>query len=177
LRHVLDASDAERVLGVVVRPLIYRYFALGSKPPRDAFGHFNDRECSDLGVDSQMTNLELKQSNYATNSGINSQTQAQTDTATALGMDDSFYLPPEAFDNPEFKRGLKLFLSPDGKAARMIISHIGDPATPGGISHIDRIRNAAHDAVRAPSWRVLTFTSPAPLQPTRTSKTGQSTTC
>ena len=34
--------------------------------------------------------------------------------------DDSFYLPPEAFDNADFKRGLKLFLSPDGKAARMI---------------------------------------------------------
>ena len=31
--------------------------------------------------------------------------------------DDSFYLPPEAFSNPEFQRGLKMFLSPDGKAA------------------------------------------------------------
>jgi putative drug exporter of the RND superfamily len=106
-------------------------------------------------IDSQMTNLELTLSNYATNSGINAQTRAQTDTATALGqafdqakMDDSFYMPPEAFDNPEFKRGLKLFLSPDGKAARMIISHEGDPATPEGISHIDPIRNAAHDAVK-----------------------------
>jgi putative drug exporter of the RND superfamily len=57
-------------------------------------------------------------------------------------------MPPEAFDNPEFKRGLKLFLSPDGKAARMIISHEGHPATPEGISHIDPIRNAAHDAVK-----------------------------
>jgi RND superfamily putative drug exporter len=63
-------------------------------------------------LDSQMTNLELTLSNYATNSGINAQTQAQTDNSTALGqafdqakMDDSFYLPPEAFDNPEFKRG------------------------------------------------------------------------
>jgi RND superfamily putative drug exporter len=106
-------------------------------------------------IDSQMTNLELTLSNYATNSGINAQTQAQTDNATALGqafdqakMDDSFYMPPEAFVNPEFKRGMKLFLSPDGKAARMIISHEGDPATPEGISHIDPIRNAAHDAVK-----------------------------
>ncbi|HSS25872.1 MAG TPA: MMPL family transporter, partial [Mycobacterium sp.] len=66
----------------------------------------------------------------------------------AAKNDDSFYLPPEAFDNPEFKRGLKLFLSPDGKAARMIISHEGDPATPEGISHIDPIRNAAKQAVK-----------------------------
>jgi putative drug exporter of the RND superfamily len=62
--------------------------------------------------------------------------------------DDSFYLPPEAFTNPEFVRGLKLFLSPDGHAARMIITHEGDPATPEGISHIDGIRHAAQEAVK-----------------------------
>ena len=55
---------------------------------------------------------------------------AALQNSTALGQaydasktDDSFYLPPEAFTNPEFLRGLKLFLSPDGKAARMIITH------------------------------------------------------
>ncbi len=42
---------------------------------------------------------------------------------------DYFYLPPEAFHNPDFQRGLKLFLSPDGKAARFIITHDADPAT------------------------------------------------
>jgi putative drug exporter of the RND superfamily len=100
-------------------------------------------------------NLELTLSNYATNFGVNAQTRANTDTATALGQaydaaknDDSFYLPPEAFDNAELKRGLKLFLSPDGKAARMIITHEGDPATPQGITHINAIRNAAKEAVK-----------------------------
>jgi putative drug exporter of the RND superfamily len=106
-------------------------------------------------IADQEKNLGLTLSNYATNSGINAQTRANTDTATALGEaydaaknDDSFYLPPEAFGNPEFKRGLKLFLSPDGKAARMIITHEGDPATPEGISHIDPIRDAAKQAVK-----------------------------
>jgi len=106
-------------------------------------------------IADQEKNLGLILSNYATNSGINAQTRANSDTATALGQaydaaknDDSFYLPPEAFDNAEFKRGLKLFLSPDGKAARMIITHEGDPATPEGISHIDPIRNAAKQAVK-----------------------------
>ena len=49
--------------------------------------------------------------------------EGAVDNATAHGRafdaaknDDTFYLPPEAFDNPDFKRGLKLFLSPDGKA-------------------------------------------------------------
>ena len=66
----------------------------------------------------------------------------------ASKTDDSFYLPPEAFSNPEFQRGLKLFLSPDGKAARMIITHDVDPATPEGISHIDAMRHAAQEAVK-----------------------------
>ena len=92
---------------------------------------------------------------YATQSGIFAQTAAAIENATALGRafdaaknDDSFYLPPEVFDNPDFKRGLKLFLSPDGKAARMIVTHDGDPATPQGISHIDPIARAAHEALK-----------------------------
>ncbi|KZS65559.1 RND family transporter [Mycobacterium pseudokansasii] len=106
-------------------------------------------------IASQQTNRELALSNYATMSGIYSQTAALVENASAMGRafdaaknDDSFYLPPEALNNPDFKRGLKLFLSPDGKAARMIISHEGDPATPEGISHIDPIRKAAHEAVK-----------------------------
>src|SRR6516164_1267808 len=88
-------------------------------------------------------------------SGLVTQMAQMTDTASAMGQafdasrsGDYFYLPPEAFDNPEFKRGLKLFLSPDGKAARFIITHEGDPATPEGISHIDPIQNAAREAVK-----------------------------
>ncbi|MGB8501494.1 RND family transporter, partial [Mycobacterium sp.] len=87
-------------------------------------------------IASQQTNRDLILTNYATMSGIYAQTAAALQNATAMGQafdasknDDSFYLPPEAFDNAEFKRGLKLFLSPDGKAARMIITHDGDPAT------------------------------------------------
>ncbi|MDX1891976.1 MMPL family transporter [Mycolicibacterium sp. 050158] len=106
-------------------------------------------------IQNQQTNRDLTMTNYATTAGIYDQTQAALNNATALGKaydasktDDSFYLPPEAFTNPEFVRGLKLFLSPDGKAARMIITHDGDPATPEGISHIDGIRHAAQEAVK-----------------------------
>src|ERR1043166_7969532 len=93
--------------------------------------------------------------NYATTAGIYDQSQAALQNSTALGQaydasktDDSFCLPPEAFSTPEFLRGLKLFLSPDGKAARMIITHDVDPATPEGISHIDSMRHAAQEAVK-----------------------------
>jgi RND superfamily putative drug exporter len=62
--------------------------------------------------------------------------------------DDSFYLPPEVFENPDFRRAMGSFLSPDGKAARFIISHKGDPATPEGIARIDPIRAAAEEALK-----------------------------
>jgi putative drug exporter of the RND superfamily len=106
-------------------------------------------------IASQETNHDLTLANYATLSGIYAQTATAIDNATALGRafdtaknDDTFYLPPEVFTNPDFKRGLKLFLSPDGKAVRMIITHEGDPATTEGISHIDPIRKAAHEALK-----------------------------
>ncbi len=90
-------------------------------------------------IDIQVANRDLLQSNYATTGGTNTQSQEALKNATALGKafddaknDDSFYLPPEAFDNADFKRGLKLFMSPDGKAARMTITHEGTPATPRG---------------------------------------------
>lgn len=106
-------------------------------------------------IDSQQANRDLAMTNYATQSGIAANSEASLENATAMGQafdaaktDDSFYLPPEVFDNPEFQRGLKLFLSPDGKAARMIITHDGDPATLEGISHVDAIRASVKDAVK-----------------------------
>jgi putative drug exporter of the RND superfamily len=41
-----------------------------------------------------------------------------------------------------------MFLSPDGKAARLIITQDGDPATPEGISRVDAIERAARHAVK-----------------------------
>jgi putative drug exporter of the RND superfamily len=106
-------------------------------------------------IANQQTNRDLTMTNYATTAGIYDQTAAALENSTQLGQafdasktDDSFYLPPEAFSNPEFLRGLKLFLSPDGHAARMIITHDVDPATPQGISHIDAIRHAAQEAIK-----------------------------
>jgi len=88
-------------------------------------------------------------------SGLLTQIGQMTDTASAMGQafdasrsGDYFYLPPEAFQNADFQRGLKLFLSPDGKAARFIITHDADPATPAGISAVLPELAAAHHAVK-----------------------------
>lgn len=104
----------------------------------------------------QERNRDLTLSNYATTGGTNAQSDEALKNATAMGQafddaknDDSFYLPPEAFDNADFKRGLKLFLSPDGKAARFIVTHQGNPATPEAIPHIDAMKDAVFDALKA----------------------------
>ncbi|AKN18312.1 MmpL family transport protein [Mycobacterium haemophilum DSM 44634] len=92
---------------------------------------------------------------HSSMSSLYDQMDVMSQNSTAMGKafdaarnDDSFYIPPEVFDNPDFKRGLKMFLSPDGHAARFIISHEGDPATPEGISHVDPIKSAAKEAIK-----------------------------
>ncbi|CDO88381.1 mmp14A protein [Mycobacterium triplex] len=63
--------------------------------------------------------------------------------------DDSFYIPPSIIDGSDtFKRVMKIFLSPDGKNARMLISQKGDPATPEGLSRVEPIRTAAEEALK-----------------------------
>jgi putative drug exporter of the RND superfamily len=106
-------------------------------------------------IDATTTMRTMTMTMYSSFSGLLDQMDAAQQNATAMGKafdaaknDDSFYLPPEVFDNPDFKRGLAMFLSPDGKAARFIITHDGDPATPEGISHVDAIKKAVHHAVK-----------------------------
>ncbi|QCH26281.1 RND family transporter [Mycobacteroides salmoniphilum] len=97
-------------------------------------------------------------------SSLVTQMAQMTDTASAMGQafdasrsGDYFYLPPEAFQNNDFQRGLKLFLSPDGKAARFVITHDKDPATPAGISSVISELEAAHQAVKGTTLTDATF--------------------
>lgn len=97
-------------------------------------------------------------------SNLITQLAQMTDTASAMGhafdasrSGDYFYLPPEAFQNPDFQRGLTLFLSPDGTAARFIITHDRDPATPAGISAVASELEAAHQAVKGTALTDATF--------------------
>ncbi len=92
---------------------------------------------------------------YSTMSGIIEQVESLSGDASAMGQDfdaarndDSFYLPREVFNNPDFQRVEKLFLSPDGKAARFIITHRGNPATKEGIARIDPIKTATVESLK-----------------------------
>lgn len=92
---------------------------------------------------------------HSTMSGTISAMEESSENATAMGKafdaannDDSFYLAPEVFENEDFKRVLNIFMSPDGKAARMLISQRGDPGTPEGVSKVEPIRAAAEEALK-----------------------------
>jgi len=92
---------------------------------------------------------------HSTMSGMFDQMHDSSDNATAMGKafdtaknDDSFYLPPEVFKNKDFKRLMNSFLSPDGKAVRMLITQRGDPSTAEGISRVDAIKTAAEEALK-----------------------------
>jgi len=56
--------------------------------------------------------------------------------------DDFFYIPHEGFDNEDVKTGEKLMMSPDGKAARFIVTHEGDAMGPEGVEHVEMFPDA-----------------------------------
>jgi putative drug exporter of the RND superfamily len=92
---------------------------------------------------------------YATQKGQQDQQAAASENSSAMGdafndslNGDTFYLPPEIFNNSDFKRGMKSFISPDGRDVRFIISHEGDPLSADGIDRIDKIKQAAAQAIK-----------------------------
>jgi len=92
---------------------------------------------------------------HSTQASQQDQQAAMSDNQSAMGdafnnshNDDTFYLPPEIFDNKDFKRGMDNFISPDGHAVRFIISHEQDPLSADGINRIDAIKSAAFEAIK-----------------------------
>jgi putative drug exporter of the RND superfamily len=92
---------------------------------------------------------------HSTMSGSFGQMDENGENATAMGKafdaaknDDSFYLPPEVFKNADFKRVMDVFLSPDGKAVRLLITQRGDPFSPEGTARVNAIRTAAEEALK-----------------------------
>jgi putative drug exporter of the RND superfamily len=106
-------------------------------------------------IESMQRMRDYMLSTHSSMAGIQRHMQENAEGSTMMGNyfdqaknDDSFYLPPEVFQNPDFKRGLKMFVSPDGKAVRYIITHQGDPASVDGIRHVQGVKQAVADAIK-----------------------------
>ncbi len=65
--------------------------------------------------------------------------------------DDFFYIPREGFDNDDVKTGIQLLMSPDGKAARFIVTHEGDANGPDGVQHVEQFPTAITVALKETS--------------------------
>ncbi|VDM89744.1 Membrane transport protein mmpL8 [Mycobacterium basiliense] len=109
-------------------------------------------------IETMKTTKALTLTMQSTFSAMLDQMDELSNTAIVMGQsfdasknDDFFYLPPEAFDNPDFQTGLRMFLSPDGKSARFFITHQGDPMTPEGISRVEAERTAAQEGLKQSS--------------------------
>ncbi|MCP3811974.1 MMPL family transporter, partial [Mycobacteriaceae bacterium Msp059] len=148
LRSVFDATDGFDKLADNTRALATEMDKVDGLTPQIAA-----QIPPMIGISTQVRDLMLTL--HSTFSGMLIQMEQMTDTASAMGQtfdeaknDDMFYLPPEAFASPDFLRGMELMLSPDGKAARILITHDVDPATLEGISHVDAEMLAAKEAVK-----------------------------
>ena len=92
---------------------------------------------------------------HSTSSGVFGQMNGSGGDSTAMAKafdssqnDDTFFIPPEVFDNADFKKMVNVFVSPDGNATRMLISEKGDPTSPEGLSRIEDIKTAAEEALK-----------------------------
>ncbi len=65
--------------------------------------------------------------------------------------DDFFYIPHEGFENEDVKTGMKLLMSPDGEAARFIVTHTGDANGPEGVEHVEQFPTAITAALKETS--------------------------
>ncbi|OBJ48104.1 RND family transporter [Mycobacterium sp. 1423905.2] len=86
------------------------------------------------------------------------QTQQTFDDQINVGLDfdrsrsdDFFYIPREGFDNEDVKTGMTLMMSPDGKAARFIVTHEGDAMGPEGVEHVEKFPAAITTALKETS--------------------------
>jgi len=102
--------------------------------------------------------LSLLQNNYGSAHLQSTQTDQTYDDLINVGndfdaarSDDFFYIPHEAFDNDDVKTGMKLLMSPDGKAARFIITHEGNAMAQEGIEHVEQIPDAIKMALKETS--------------------------
>jgi putative drug exporter of the RND superfamily len=111
-----------------------------------------------LTADDSEALAGLLTSTYGSSSLQNTQTDQTYFDQVNVGLDfdqsksdDFFYIPHEGFDNEDVKTGMKLLMSPDGKAARFIVTHTGDANGPEGVQHVEQFPNAITAALKETS--------------------------
>nr|WP_272952237.1 RND family transporter [Mycolicibacterium vanbaalenii] len=148
LRSIFDALDGINAMTDGVQDMIPEMERLNTLMPQMV-------ALMPTMIDTMKSVKQMMLTLYQTQNGMQQQMIEMQENSAVMGEafdaaknDDSFYLPPEAFENADFKRGMEQFLSPNGNAVRFIIAHEGDPMSPEGIAKIDAIKEAAKEALK-----------------------------
>jgi putative drug exporter of the RND superfamily len=148
LRSIFDTIDGIDVMTAGIEDLLPSMYRLDSLMPQML-------AIMPTMIDTMKSMKTMMLTMQQTQSGMQEQQKIMSENQTEMGdafnaarNDDSFYLPQEALDNPDFAKGLEQFISPNGNAVRFIIAHEGDPMSAEGIAKIDRIKNAAKEAIK-----------------------------
>lgn len=111
-----------------------------------------------LTADDSEALASLLVNTYGQSSLQSTQTDQTFDDMINVGLDfdqsrsdDFFYIPHEGFDNEDVKTGIKLLMSPDGQAARIIVTHEGDANGPEGVQHVEQFPTAITSALKETS--------------------------
>ncbi|MFD3704499.1 RND family transporter [Nocardia sp. NPDC058658] len=67
---------------------------------------------------------------------------------TTAGGTGGFYIPASAMARPDLRTAMSLFLSPDGRMARVIVTDTGDPFSTEAMDRTQTVLDAARHAVR-----------------------------
>ena len=148
IRSIFDLIDGTNLLTDDVQELVPELERLAALMPQLI-------ELMPSQIESMRSQREMMLTMYQTQNAQLEQQAAMSEGGTDMGdafneawNDDTFYLPPEAFDNADFQRGMEQFISPNGHAVRFIIAHEGDPLSPAGVEKIDAIKTAAKEAIK-----------------------------
>ncbi|AQA03267.1 hypothetical protein BVC93_13510 [Mycobacterium sp. MS1601] len=148
LRSIFDTIDGIDVMTAGIEDLLPSMYRLDSLMPQ-MLAIMPSMIETMKSMKTMMLTMQQTQSGMQEQQKIMSENQTEMgDAFNAARNDDSFYLPQEALDNPDFAKGLEQFISPDGNAVRFIIAHEGDPMSAEGIAKIDGIKNAAKEAIK-----------------------------
>lgn len=148
LRSIFDALDGINTMTDSIQSLIPDMEHLNSLMPQMV-------ALMPTMIDTMKSMKQMMLTMYQSQNGMQQQMTEMQKNSEAMGQafdaaknDDSFYLPPDAFESDDFKRGIKQFISPNGNAVRFIIAHEGDPLSADGITKIDAIKQAAKEALK-----------------------------
>ena len=97
--------------------------------------------------------------------------------STTPGTTTRSICPPRSSTTKSSSAGMDSFISPNGHAVRMIISHEGDPLSTDGIARIDAIKQAAKEAIKGTPLEGSKIYIGGTASASRTCRRATTTTC